>query len=682
MHKMNRQYQKMVFDAILGKKDIIQLLNKTKGWPEYEINQMLTLIMSKKTKSTQALIRSLFPKNYSELCPYKRFKFDMTCNIENIIGWYTEIIKCFAKEIVQYQELKASYYNYLFNSNYSEAREKFEIIKSIGCSLWSLENEFILAEYEDGLEKNKNELSKFETMGCSVWITFFANLFSFKAEKGITNRQYLYRIERVLEGTPSEIAAFVEEKMFPIDSIKVNLIKEILLFNSGTSIFDIFDSFIRMGTWVMCSDEINVSTKDLFSDAFSGLAGINNPTIKKILFNEKSYTLTDIDKRMYDIGNDYTEGKYETAIANCRDIFSQEGIFFEAIEYFVKSHIMLNLEIGEEYDGSILGDLISAMYNSYLHNAEVKKSLDDLFRIERIASNVSMGSAVASFIIDKYTTDLAEVQNRIKEYQSPFLNIKFGIERCGGNTVSQMATLFKEGSSLDLFLANENREELTNCNIEYNRQRWYYLKSLLDISLKICELEKWYEEIRKNEDSFSVYMTERIATEGRVELGDAIVADCSWDYGSGKIELGEGGFVLSPDPRYISIDPRVRAVFAGVDRELMYKLRTSWNMKGGKRINSDTNVYVGSLPSGAAVIQTEELVSNYIELHNRKMLGLDMETYAVYYAAENAPTRPLFVSIKSVSDYANSKKNDDYQAYASYISIRLFLEKLPELMSL
>lgn len=108
-----------------------------------------------------------------------------------------------------------------------------------------------------------------------------------------------------------------------------------------------------------------------------------------------------------------------------------------------------------------------------------------------------MGSAVASFIIDKYTTDLAEVQNRIKEYQSPFLNIKFGIERCGGNTVSQMATLFKEGSSLDLFLANENREELTNCNIEYNRQRWYYLKSLLDISLKICELEKWYEEIRK-----------------------------------------------------------------------------------------------------------------------------------------------------------------------------------------
>ena len=85
MRKMNRQHQKMVFDAILG------------------------------------LVRSLFPQSYSELCPYKRFKFDMTCNIENIIGWYVEVIKCFTKEIVQYQELKASYYNYLFKGNYSEA---------------------------------------------------------------------------------------------------------------------------------------------------------------------------------------------------------------------------------------------------------------------------------------------------------------------------------------------------------------------------------------------------------------------------------------------------------------------------------------------------------------------------------------------------------------------------------
>lgn len=66
-----------------------------------------------------------------------------------------------------------------------------------------------------------------------------------------------------------------------------------------------------------------------------------------------------------------------------------------------------------------------------------------------------------------------------------------------------------------------------------------------------------------------------------------------------------------------------------------------------------------------------------IELYN-----LEQKFKVQYYAAENAPTRPLFVSIKSVSDYANSKKNDDYQAYASYISIRLFLEKLPELMSL
>lgn len=170
--------------------------------------------------------------------------------------------------------------------------------------------------------------------------------------------------------------------------------------------------------------------------------------------------------------------------------------------------------------------------------------------------------------------------------------------------------------------------------------------------------------------------------EGRVELGDAIVAESSWDYGSGKIALEGDKFILSPDPKYISIDPRVKALFADVDKEIMYKLRTKWNSKGGKQINTDTSVHLGALPSGAAVIQTEELVSDYIELHNRKMLGLDMETYAVYYSAENSPVRPLFVSIKSVSDFANSGKNDNYQAFASFISISLLLEKLDELLEM
>lgn len=58
-----------------------------------------------------------------------------------------------------------------------------------------------------------------------------------------------------------------------------------------------------------------------------------------------------------------------------------------------------------------------------------------------------------------------------------------------------------------------------------------------------------------------------------------------------------------------------------------------------------------------------------------------METYGVYYACENAfQPIPEFFSIKAVSDFANSRKNDGYQEYCAYVSANLLLELIPELI--
>jgi hypothetical protein len=45
-----------------------------------------------------------------------------------------------------------------------------------------------------------------------------------------------------------------------------------------------------------------------------------------------------------------------------------------------------------------------------------------------------------------------------------------------------------------------------------------------------------------------------------------------------------------------------------------------------------------------------------------------MATYALYRAAHEAPgTKPMYLSFKSVCDFA-SEKNDDWQEYAAYTS--------------
>jgi nucleoside phosphorylase/CheY-like chemotaxis protein len=161
----------------------------------------------------------------------------------------------------------------------------------------------------------------------------------------------------------------------------------------------------------------------------------------------------------------------------------------------------------------------------------------------------------------------------------------------------------------------------------------------------------------------------------RVNLGDILIAAESWDYGSGKIkeDSSKSNFLFESEPHQISIDSGLKELFSHDYSEILYKIRHDWNKTSSKEIVNDIRVHIGPLASGAAVIQHEDIVHSFIDPQNRKLIGIDMETYAVYYAAMNChQPKPLFFSIKSVCDFADKEKNDDYQSYAAYVSAQFF----------
>lgn len=169
---------------------------------------------------------------------------------------------------------------------------------------------------------------------------------------------------------------------------------------------------------------------------------------------------------------------------------------------------------------------------------------------------------------------------------------------------------------------------------------------------------------------------------GEVELGDIIVANESWDYGSGKIKTEEQGEIsFSSEMHQLSISATSKEILSKDYSDFLYKIRKDWNSSNGKEINRDIKVHVGALASGAAVVQDERLVTNYILPQHRKLLGLDMETYGVYYAAKNTTKKSVeAISIKAVSDFADPHKNDDYQHYAAYISTQFLLANIHDLL--
>lgn len=157
---------------------------------------------------------------------------------------------------------------------------------------------------------------------------------------------------------------------------------------------------------------------------------------------------------------------------------------------------------------------------------------------------------------------------------------------------------------------------------------------------------------------------------GELNLGDLIVADPSWDYSSGKRIRDKFGHRLLPDPRQQRANPDLLGIiqYLSSNKNLYQHIWGNWTRAKPRKL---PQIFVGPLASGSSVV-ADRKISVEIKNQSRKALGIDMETYGVYYAAANSPQpRPMVISLKAVCDFADAKKNDRYQPFCAYFSIEI-----------
>ena len=152
-----------------------------------------------------------------------------------------------------------------------------------------------------------------------------------------------------------------------------------------------------------------------------------------------------------------------------------------------------------------------------------------------------------------------------------------------------------------------------------------------------------------------------------IGMGDLLIADQTWDYESGKKKIAESGEVFLPDPKYIPLQNSLKERLIATIGEGAYlaDIEAGWN---AARPGTKLRAHIGPVASGSAIIQNEKIIDG-IQRQARKVIGLEMETYGVFFAGENCTRpKPIPFSIKGACDYADSQKNDDYQEYAAYTS--------------
>ena len=148
-----------------------------------------------------------------------------------------------------------------------------------------------------------------------------------------------------------------------------------------------------------------------------------------------------------------------------------------------------------------------------------------------------------------------------------------------------------------------------------------------------------------------------LGSEARHIYGDVIIPDIVWDYSAGKftppvnsaITFGNVGF--QPRPSSIALDAGLLEIVKGL------KGRTEFEL------------LIGPMACGSAVIANRNAIESRIQHVMPETLGVDMESYGIFYAAANSTNpKPKAIVIKSICDYADAEKSDQYQKFAAYTS--------------
>lgn len=150
-----------------------------------------------------------------------------------------------------------------------------------------------------------------------------------------------------------------------------------------------------------------------------------------------------------------------------------------------------------------------------------------------------------------------------------------------------------------------------------------------------------------------------IGAESAQIYGDVLVPDMIWDYSAGKIVGSDEAGI-----RFGSIGFSPRPVAVDTDPELLEVIKSTVG-----RPDNEFHIHIGPMACGTTVVANREIVDKRIHSLFPHTVGLDMESYSIYYAARHcAAPRPKALVVKSICDFADSGKSDQYQKFAAYTS--------------
>ena len=155
------------------------------------------------------------------------------------------------------------------------------------------------------------------------------------------------------------------------------------------------------------------------------------------------------------------------------------------------------------------------------------------------------------------------------------------------------------------------------------------------------------------------------------QIGDLLIANKIIYYSSGKVERIDNEKVSKNDPKIIQIEEQLEEKLNSLKTDVsecqyLDEIRRNW--VGDMNRRSSLNIHIGPLGTTDQVI-ADQVTRDEVLKDHRKIIGLEMEGFGVYYAASSVLSKkPYYLLLKSISDRGDEKKQDSDRNYAAYVA--------------
>jgi len=365
------EFKRLLFNPKVDKPNLLSQIKKETSFPNFA--KLIEASLSHPA-SKNLLLANPLPKNYKDIRQGRLIPY--SGNLIGELAWNLSAVKRFSKEINLFLNLKDEYEKAFLLGDYNQcSRVLGEIELKVCKSLWSLENRFLLCEFQEGVESNWTMLSSIVKEMDDPLLLFFSENLSKRAESKIT----YFRFRNLFANQIADIDGpdeFKEYLCYRLNYPAYVGFESYPFMLAMESISSVVDRYLLLRDVLVQIAGSNEHQK--MQAATTILLELRKDVVDPVLiqlsnFLESTPTVAlPESKNILRIVDLYTRGEYQHCIASIPTILANCPYTIEMFEIYVKSFIELRLPFRSPLVSALIDEILANLYSIFSrdHNAE------------------------------------------------------------------------------------------------------------------------------------------------------------------------------------------------------------------------------------------------------------------------------------------------------------------------